>query len=310
MAGANRQAIFALALPLLSLPAYGDALDTTLNLTPELLSVEMAPARGEARFGSGLGLKLRNDLLQLDLDYRLQSQLDETEADPALSQRVGASLRSSLLNQVLGMDAAIRAGSTIRAGGDSYVYSVSPGFAKSLAELGRVNVRYEYLLDKAAADAVEQETTGISMGLRGSTDDGRLDWWGSYHSSDVFGGVEQLESSERLEFASGLQLIPELRLEVSGHSLDETRFDSGLVNELYTETLLGAGLSWSPSSQYSVALKVNSLEESRGRTQDVYGSGTVSWFPQPDLRFILSYGDHLHEGARGVLLETRIDLGG
>ncbi len=293
-------------------PAWAESLDTSLNLTPELFDVQMKPGEGdsieEASFGTGLGLALSNSLLQLDMDYRVQSKLRESTANADVSQRVGASLQSKLLNDLLGLDADLRAGSTLREGG--YVYSLAPGFSKSLADLGRLNVRYEYLLDKPAADAEEQEKTGYSMGLTGATDDGRLDWSGTYRTTEVYGAVEQLQSTERMAFSSGLQLAPELRLEVSGHSLDEARFDGGLVNELYTETLLGAGFSWSPSSQYSVAFKVNSLDESRSQTQEVFGSGTVSWFPQRNMAFTLSYGDHLLEGARGVLLETRIDLGG
>jgi hypothetical protein len=313
VSGWKNQAILALAVNAsLAVPAWAQGLDTSLDLRPDLFDVQMKPAGDngegikEASFGSGLGFALSNSLLQLDMDYRVQSKLKESSSDADVSQRVGASLQSKILNDMLGLDANIRANSTLRDGG--YVYSLAPGFSKSLADLGRLNVRYEYLLDKPGTDAEEQEKTAYSMGLRGATENGRLDWSGSYRSADVFGGVEQLQSTERVEFSSGLQLIPELRLEVSGHSLDETRFDGGLVNELYTETMLGAGFSWSPSSQYSVAFKVNSIDESRNRTQEVFGSGTVSWFPQRNMEFTLSYGDHLVDGARGVMFSTRIDL--
>ena len=133
---------------------------------------------------------------------------------------------------------------------------------------------------------------------------------------DVYArGVEQLQSTEWLEFESRYQLIPELRLEVSGTSKDETLFDGGLENDFYTETRYGVGLAWSPSKQYSVAFKVNKLDATRHNRQEVFGSGTVSWFPQPNMEFTLSYGDHLVEGARGLVegarglvLSTRIDL--
>ena len=229
----------------LATPAWAEGLDTSLNLKPELFDVTMKPAKDqgeglqEASFGSGLGFALSNSVLQLDMDYRVQSKLKESSSEADVSQRVGASLQSKLLNQILGLDADIRAGSTLRDGG--YVYSLAPGFSKSLSDLGRLNVRYEYKLDKPGADAEEKEKTGYSMGLKGATDNGRVDWSGSYKATDVFGGVEQLQSTERMAFSSGLQVAPDLRLEVSGHNLDETRYAGGLVNELYTETLLGAG---------------------------------------------------------------------
>ena len=85
-------------------------------------------------------------------------------------------------------------------------------------------------------------------------------------------------------------------------------FDGGLENDFYNETRYGAGFAWSPSRYYSVAFKVNKLDESRDQQDEVFGSGTVSWFPQRNMEFTFSYGDHLVEGARGVMFSTRIDL--
>jgi hypothetical protein len=296
--------------------ACAEGLNTAVSFTPNLLSVDVkqdAQAEmQEARFNSGLGLALKNDLVQFAVDYKVQSRLqDEGRLDEnAISQNVGASLYSAALNEMLGLDADITAGSTIKSGGDAYIYRITPGFSKSIADLAKVSLQYEYLLDKPSADAVEKEKTGYSMGLNGSLQDGRLTWRGNYRSTDVFaGGVEQLQSTEMLEFESRYQLVPELRLEVSGTSKDETLFDGGLENDFYTETRYGAGVAWSPSKHYSVAFKVNKLDETRNDQQEVFGSGTVSWFPQKNMEFTLSYGDHLVEGARGLMLSTKIGLG-
>jgi hypothetical protein len=287
-------------------------LDTSLNLTPDFLSVEMLPAEDEglqeARFGSGMGLQLSTAVLQLSVDYRFESEFVEAAREADVSQRVGAVLQSDLLNNLLGLDADIRAGSTVRAGGDAYQYSVKPGFSKPLADLGKLDVHYEYRLDKPAADAAEQEKLGYSMGLEGGS--GVLSWKGKYRSTDVFGGVEQLQSTELLEFESGLQVAPELRLEVSGKSTDEVFFDGGQAADYFTETRYGAGVAWSPSPEYSLAFTVNKLQEAREDQDQVFGSGTVSWFPSRDMEFTLSYGDQLVEGARGVMFSTRIDLNG
>ena len=309
----NLRGITALSAVVLVCPSVSAGnLDTSLNLTPDFLSVEMKPAEGEglqeARFGSGMGLQLSSGILQFSVDYRFESEFAEEADEADVSQKVGAVLQSNLLNNLLGLDADIRAGSTLRAGGDAYQYSVKPGFSKPLAELGKLDVHYEYLLDKPSADAAEQEKLGYSMGLEGGTS--LLSWKGKYRSTDVFGGVEQLQSTELLEFESGLQLAPDLRLEVSGKSTDEVLFDGGQAADFYTETRYGAGLAWSPSRQYSLAFKVNKLQETREDEEEVFGSGTVSWFPRRDMEFTLSYGDHLVEGARGVMLSTKIDLNG
>ncbi|MEP5765246.1 MAG: hypothetical protein ABJ308_11670 [Halieaceae bacterium] len=285
------------------------------SFTPKLLSLELKEDEQdnlqEARINSGLGLALQNDLLEFALDYQLQSRLQDHGRfdENVLSQQLGASLHSSALNELLGLDADIHAGSTIKAGGDAYQYRIAPAVSKSIADLARLSVAYEYSLDKASAAAEEQQKTGYSMGLNGSVRNGRLTWKGNYRSTDTYAArLDQVQSIELLEFESRYQLIPELSLEVSGANKDETLFDEGLANEIVTETRYGAGLAWSPSAHYSVAFKVNRLDETRHKQDEVFGSGAVSWFPQPNLEFKLSYGDHLVEGARGLMLSTRIDL--
>ncbi len=289
---------------------------TRLNITPNLLSIDMREGERdeleEASFNSGLGLELRNQLVQLAVDYRVESQLKEEASNAFVSQQLGASLYSAALNNALGLDADIRAGSTILAGGDAYEYSIRPGVRKSLADLAELSLQYEYLLDHPGTDAQAQEEMGYRMGLNGSASDGRLTWEGRYRSTELFGGVDQLQSIELLEFASSFQLVPELELQFSGRTVDETRFEGGLENDLRTETRYGAGLAWAPSQYYSLAFKVNKLDESHGLSQqqsdDLFGSGTVSWFPQRNMEFTLSYGDQLIEGSRGLMLSTRIDL--
>ena len=299
------------AASLFSLSAVAQDADG-LSFTPDLLSVEMKEddqdALEEARFKSGLGVKLNSGIVQFAVDYNVESQLKESADKAAVSQQVGASLYSSALNDLLGMNADIKAGSTFKSGGDAYEYSITPGLSKSLAELGDFSVKYIYLLDKDGAQSLEKEKLGYSMGLNGETSDGRLSWKGNYHATDVYGGVDQLQSTELLEFESAYQLAPELQLQVSGRSKDETLFDGGIENDFYTETRYGAGFAWSPSRYYSVAFKVNKLDESRTQNDEVFGSGTVSWFPQRNMKFTLSYGDHLVEGARGLMFSTRIDL--
>ncbi len=297
---------------LFSLPAAAEGLDTSLRFDPDLFDVQVKEndrdELREARFASGLGLELRNDLVQFAVDYKVQSELKDSADKALVSQKVGASLYSSALNDILGLNANIKAGSTIKGAGDAYVYSITPGFSKSLADLGDLSVQYEYLLDKASATALEKEKLGYRMGLNGSAVDGRVTWKGNYRTTDVFGGVDQLQSTELLEFESSLQLVPELELQLSTRSKDETLFDGGLENDFYTETRYGAGFAWSPSRYYSVAFKVNRLDESRDHQDEVFGSGTVSWFPQRNMEFTFSYGDHLVDGARGVMFSTKIDL--
>jgi len=313
--GTRTWVILALApLVLVTASVHAEGLNTALNFTPNFLSVDVKKneqnAMQEARFNSGLGLKLRSELLQFAVDYKVQMQLKEEADGAAISQKVGASLHSSALNRMLGLNADIRAGGAIKQGGDAYVYSVAPGFSKSFSDLATLSVQYKYLLDQANAKAMEKEKAGYRMGLSGKAQGGRLTWKGLYGSTDVFGGAWQLQSIELLEFESRFQLAPEFRLEFSGRSKDETVFDGGLEHDMFSETRYGAGLAWSPSQYYSVAVKVNKFSESRADHEKVFGSGILSWFPNPDMEFTVSYGDRLIDGARALMLGTKIDLSG
>jgi hypothetical protein len=293
---------------------HADGLDTALNFTPNFLSVEARKneqnALHEARINSGLDLKFRNELLQLAVDYNVQLQLKEAADDATISQKLGASIHSSALNRLLGLNADIRAGGTIKHGGDAYVYSITPGFSKSFSDLATLSVQYNYLLDQANAKAMEKEKIGYRMGLSGKAREGRLTWKGNFGSIDSFGGAWQMQSTELLEFESRYQLGPALRLEFSGHSKDETVLDLELKRSFVNETRYGAGLAWSPSQYYSLAFKVNKSSLSREDHEHVFGSGILSWFPNRKMELTVSYGDRLIDGARALMLGTKIDLSG
>jgi uncharacterized protein (PEP-CTERM system associated) len=295
-------------------PVHAEGLSTKLDLNPDYLKVEVKKddknILQEARFNSGLGLQFRNDLLQFAVDYKAQVRVKNKATDSVFSQQVGASLHSNALNRLLGVNANIRTGSTIKQGGDTYHYSVTPGFSKSFSDLAKLSVQYQYMLDKANAAASKKEKSGFRMGLSGKAQQGRLTWKGNYGTTDVFGGSWQLQSTEMLAFESRYQLAPELRLELSGRSKDETLFARGLEHDIFNETRYGAGLAWSPSQYYSVALKLNKSSESRYEKEDIFGSGILSWFPSRELEFTVSYGDHLIGGARAFMLGTKVDISG
>jgi len=315
VAGTRTWLIIALALSVLAgTTVHAEDSATALSFTPKFLKVDgkrdNRDELQEARFDSGLGLKLRSDKLQFVFDYKVQVKLKDETDDANLSQQVGAIFHSDALNRILGVKADVRAGSTIKQAGDAYGYSITPGFSKSFSDFAKLSVQYQYLLDQANEKAVEKEKTGYRMGLSGKAQGGRLTWKGNYGATDVVGGAWQLQSTELLEFESRYQMRPGLRFEFLGRSKNETMFNRGLQHEHFNVTRYAAGLAWSPSQYYSVAFKVNKRSESRKDDEDVFGSGILSWFPNDDMEFTVSYGDHPIGGARAFMLGTRIDLSG
>ncbi len=307
--------ICGLALWMLAvIDARAESTAMVLSLTPHLLSVEgkkdKSDALTEARLKSGLGLRVQGDVLQLDVDYDVQVQLNDEADDAALSQRLGAKLYSNRLNRLLGIKADIRAGSIMKHTADAYSHSITPGFSKPISDLATLSVQYQYSLDQANAKTMEKEKSGYRMGLSGAARDGRLTWQGNYGSTDVSDHSWRVQSTEFLEFESRYQLVHDLKLELSALSKNETIFNGGLPGDDLSEVRYGAGVAWSPSQYYSVAVKVNKRRESRGDPESIFGSGVLSWHPNRDMKVTVSYGDHLIGGARALMLGTRIDLGG
>ena len=82
----------------------------------------------------------------------------------------------------------------------------------------------------------------------------------------------------------------------------------GDTEDNYAEKRYGAGIAWSPRENYSVAFRVNRLDESRSSDTEFLRSGEISWTPRRNLEFSLNYGDQLVEGERGVMISTRLKL--
>jgi hypothetical protein len=290
----------------------------TLNLAimPALFKSEFVTAESEeiktAKLNSGLGVALAYGDVQVAVNYNLQGLLkaDQTMlGEDNLSQLLKASVRSKALDQALGVKANFSADSMVKSGGDIYRYRVTPGFSKSLADLAALNFKYEYQLNKPSAQAIEQEKRGYALGLKGSARQGRVNWSSAYTATSEYRDrVLLTKSTEVLGFKSSIVIVPQMKLELSSAIKQQTIF-KGSTDDASIEKRYGAALAWSPSESYSLALKLNKLEQSRQEREEYFGSGSVSWFPKPNLEFSLDYGDQLVEGARGLMITTRLDLG-
>lgn len=298
--------------------ARESSLPLDFSVKPQLFDSEFVTSEehdsevSEARLKSGLGLTLASEVLALDVDYEMQSVLKHSAATPAnhFSQHIKAVLKSSALNEWFSLDAGLRAATLRRAGGDIYRYKLTPGVSRSLRGLARLSVNYDYLLDKAAAEKAPLENRGYSMLLDGSLQGGRLSWSGRYKTSSTFEDRLVLTKAiEALELKSRYLLRPAMRLELSSAIKHETRYRAA-GQDLQTHKRYGAAIAWSPSQRYSLALKVNSLQNSQSDRRDTYGSGTFTWTPRPALELTLDYGHQLVDGSAGLILHTRFDING
>lgn len=286
-----------------------------LAIQPELFSTEfVADGPGqlrEAHLKSGLDLSLGEDLLALEVGYKLRGKAAQAQPAALVSQQIAASLDSGVLDELLDLDLGLEALASFREGGDSYHYQLTPGVTRSFSNLARLQLNYDYVLDKPARQALEQERRGYAMLLDGSARGGRLTWSGSYRNTSVF--QERLlltASTEALELKSRYQLADTFHLELSSALRHETRYGE-LDPQLSSVKRHAAGLGWSPSVRYALALRLNTLDEDRDQQrQEAFGSGSLSWLPRPGLEFTLDYGEQLIEGSAGWMLHTRFNLNG
>lgn len=314
-ATSTQAALFTGAL-LFSTANPGSATTLDLSLKPGLIgpAKPIAPAAKPPakRLQSGLGLALQNRLIKLAIDYNVHGLLSEQGAlkEDSMSQQVAASIRSALLNQLLGLHTDIKVDSQVQSGGDKYQHRISPSLSRSLFDVARVDIRYQYLLNKASAQAVEKQQRGYTLGLKGALHDGRLNWSGTYSSADTYTAqLLQTRSTEQLQLKSTYRFIPGLQLELSGGiKYQAVNKAKGGDNNDFAQRRYGAGLTWSPSEHYSLAFQVKRQGHSRTGEQSLLRSGTLSWLPRRDISISLNYGDQLVQGSPGVMFSTQLQL--
>lgn len=309
---------FLVALLLLGAASPGYArpvnLSLPLDLAPQSIATEFVPAGPgvlkEARVKAGLDLTVGRQLLAIDLDYDLLGQAVDAQQGGALTQLVKTRLTSNWLDSILDMKLGLETESELREGGDAYRHRLRPGLGGKLLNLAQVKLEYEYVLEKPSPLAVETSRRAYAVALDGALDEGRLTWQGRFRRSDEFAqGDVHARSTETLDLLSRYQLHRAIHVELSGALTNDTRFSPHKPQPV-TQARYGAALGWAPSTRYALGVRIDATEQGSRERASVLGSGSISWFPRPDLELKLDYGDQLIEGAAGWMLHTRFDIKG
>jgi hypothetical protein len=330
--------------PIQSHAAPGGTGSFAYAVTPELFDATAIPKDKdqlkEVQMRSGMGLSLENPLVNVAVNYRLQGVIkgtDQSDLTDVLSTR----FKSSLLNKLLQVDATVVADRTGSPGSDAYRYQLAPRITKSLNSMARLDLRYRHLIDKPASSdkstttrdymldvhgalspnlqwrsssfvkyhetlGQDHRTEGFAVNLNGKAQAGRLTWNSTYRATDISaldGTDETLELSQAvIDFQTRYAVNKDLKLELGSEIKQETR------TEMRSERHLRAGVSWSPVSRYDLGFKIHRVESQYG-SEDVYGSGNITWTPERHMRFSLGYGHKAVNGQAGIQLSTRLELG-
>ena len=288
-----------------------------VSAAPTLLDTQVIPDDRDrlsaALVKSGIDLDLGTELFQLDTAYYVHGRLaTDTAATPsdAFSEQLSAKLRSDLLDSLLGVNLGVDAHGVMREGGDVYQSRVAPVMSAPIYDLAKLNVSYEYVLDKPAADAVETIRSGYTVELNGSLPGGRLSWTGRYSNAASFDAESELLGNdlESLSLSSTYQVSNALQLELGAaqeslHALDA-------LAQSTRQQRYHTALAWSPSPDFSLAINLGLLQHQRLGERDTFGGGQLSWAPLPDLRFKFSYGPQAAADTAGWMFSTRYVFGG
>lgn len=286
--------------------AWSAGLDVSLD--PGMFADDAALHNNQ--LSSGLDLSLHNPLFNMAVDYDFQVQVDDSvrATNDDMAQRLGASLKSRALDHLLGVNTHMLADSLYWTSRGAWHHQFSPGFSRRLADVATVDVNYQVLLTKPAAQAVPQEQHGYSVGLRGAVGGGRLHWNGAYSNADIYRDSSlPVQSNETLRLQSSYRVLPQMQVRVSSALTEITRFNAA-SSASFLQTQFGAGLHWTPSSEYAIDLSFNQTAQSHTGEAILLRQGRLSWNPRDDVKLSLNYGDQLAAGTPGVMLNTKVFL--
>jgi hypothetical protein len=332
--------------------AAGGTSGFNYSVSPSLFDTELVPKSDtelkEARLNSGLGISLSgDDLFKISMSYKMQGRLVNKDSQvSSVDQMLDASMHSKLLDELFDIKAGIRANSIVRKGGENYSYKISPSFSKSLKDVAKLNVKYNYERKKPSPHESPKETRGYTLGLKGDLEFGNIRWTSAYSEGSVVreladeskeirdltlkfigkfdrekiswksayskSSVENdiltpAEGIEMFSVQSRYEIVPQMHLELSTSKKRKT-LESTINQRNGHEIHHAAGITWSPSKVYSLAFNVNKFDSTALQKQDYYSSGKIVWFPQNNVELSLGYGDKLLENSRGLVISATLDL--
>lgn len=308
MRGSRLQPILLSSAVLAALPGLGAASTVKLSLKPELPKAH-TKAEQATEVDSGLQLAVHNPLLKVALNYKLKARFDEegNSARNSTSQRVGAQLHSTIVDDLLSGKTQLKAVSTFESGTQQYSHQFNPSHSRPLLNLATLDLNYNYGMKRAAAASRGDQSHAYTVGLKGSLPGG-VNWSGGYSTSNtLFGQTSKETQIESIKLRSDYRISPAMKVELFSDVKEKTQF-SAADKARIAEFRYGAGVSWQPSARYAFDLKVDRKTLATTGDATILGSGALSWFPEQGMAISLEYGDQLVEGTRGFLFSTKLDL--
>lgn len=300
------------SLPLLLVLAGAAHGTVAIDLTP--------PTAAGSGLTSGVDLAVATPMLQMSVDYGLRLGAEDPHAATAgadaragtaaaVVQRIGGRLRSGPLNELLGVDAELRAATRLLPAGQGLEHRLDSVLSRRVAGLATVEARYGVEVQRAPGASRDARTETLQLRVAGKADAGRLYWRGSFRDSRRQ-RADGARGSARdvLQFASSYRLLPALEIDLDGRATRAWRA-GGSRRLARDERRLRAGIAWQPGAACTVRLSLSRHEDRLASRHRVSASGSVSWQPSPSWDLRLRYADRLRQRGAGVILEASLKLG-
>lgn len=247
------------------------------SLRPEFFEVNVKN-QDELKLQGSMALRLDNPLINVSVDYKLVGSLKNKKSAGDLSQVVATSMNSGLVNRLFELDARINTNSIIKENGDGYRYRITPSLTKSISNLARLQLKYDYVYDSNNA----RKSTGYSLDLNGRMISERVSWKSAYRDTDIFGKTSSPTGSKTsINFETRYEVNGDLQLNLAT-AIDH---NSPFAAKEHRKKLYKAGIEWSPLPNYSMVFHVNKLQKPFAHDYDMFGGGAVTWTPERHLKF-------------------------
>lgn len=309
MGGMRKRNAIACGVALLACQPLALASPLDLDLKTKPISAKES-VNDDTQLDSGLELALSNALMNVALNYKVQSRFGESGdlLENGTSQRVGAQLHSSVLDSLLDGKTRIATESVFITGSDKYKHQFNPTYSRPLLGLATLDMGYRYGLEGSAAATAEDRSSAYEFGLKGSLSWLPVNWSGGYvTSSKLKGSNQELINTESFKLESNYTVSPQMTVKLFSNLKEQEKSRASSITNS-SELRYGAGLVWQPSSEYALDLKIDKQTLSSTGEESILSRGAVSWFPEEGLELSLEYGDQLIDGARGLMLNTAFDL--
>jgi len=180
--------------------------------------------------------------------------------------------------------------------GDVYGFSLSPYLTPRFGDFAEGEIRYTYDYidtdnDNQGSSISNSEGDRVSVRLQSVEEaTGRISWGVNYDTRETDYEDGDRTDTELLRVAIDYRLSRQYSLNATWTD-EENEFLGDRGNFSPDDSFWGAGVTWHPTRDFSLAVAYNKRTDPRPGEDETFGSGNLSWSPTVRTQLQASYGN-------------------